>query len=107
MYEGRVAILRRVQLFATMRVRKHKQKRTQAVNAMLTPTELRKNIYNILDQVLETGKPVEVKRRGQVLRIVPARPVDKFQRLTRRADVIKGDPDDLIHIEWEVDFDLP
>jgi len=68
---------------------------------MITPTRLRKDIYKILDQVLETGKPIEVKRRGQVLRIVPAKPVDKFQRLARRADAITGNPDDLIHIEWE------
>ncbi len=74
---------------------------------MLTPTELRKNVYKILDQVLETGKPVDIKRRGKVLRIVPAKPVDKFQRLTPRPNVIKGDPEDLVHLEWEVDLDLP
>ncbi len=74
---------------------------------MMTPTELRKNIYKILDQVLETGQPVEIKRRGSVLRIVPAEPVDKFQRLTSRPEVIQGDPEDLVHLEWEVDLDLP
>ena len=74
---------------------------------MIGPTELRKNIYKILDTVLETGSPVEIKRKGKILRITPAEPVDKFQRLTPRPDVIQGDPDDLIHIEWEVDFDLP
>ena len=67
---------------------------------MSNPTEFRKDIYKILDQVLETGKPVEIKRRGKILRIVSAESVDKFQRLTPRPDVIRGDPDDLIHIEW-------
>ncbi len=74
---------------------------------MLNPTELRKNIYKILDRVLETGQPVEIKRRGQILRIVPAESVDKFQHLTPRPDVIKGDPEDLVHLEWEVNLDLP
>ena len=31
----------------------------------VTPTELRANIYNLLDQVLKTGIPLEVRRRGQ------------------------------------------
>ena len=74
---------------------------------MITPTELRKNIYKILDQVLETGQPVEIRRKGRVLRIVPVQPVDKFERLTPRPEVIQGDPEDLVHLEWEVDFDLP
>ncbi len=74
---------------------------------MISPTELRKNIYKILDQVLETGQPVEIKRRGSVLRIVPAEPVDRFQRLASRPEIIKGDPEELVHLEWEVDLDLP
>ncbi|HHB91214.1 MAG TPA: type II toxin-antitoxin system Phd/YefM family antitoxin [Anaerolineae bacterium] len=74
---------------------------------MISPTELRKNIYKILDQVLETGQPVEIKRRGRVLRIVPAEPVDKFQRLVSRPEIIQGDPEDLVHLVWEVDLDLP
>jgi len=74
---------------------------------MISPTELRKNIYRILDQVLETGAPVTIKRRGKLLRISPVEPVDKFQRLAHRPDVIRGDPNDLVHIEWELDLDLP
>src|SRR5688572_10675401 len=29
------------------------------------------DIYRILDQVLETGVPVEIERRGKLLKIVP------------------------------------
>ena len=74
---------------------------------MITPTELRKNFYKIPDQVLETGQPVEIKRRGRVLRIVPAEPVHNFQRLVSPPEIIKGDPEDLVHLVWEVDPDLP
>lgn len=67
---------------------------------MNSPTEHRENIHEILDQVLETGKPVEMEWRGRMLRIIPIEPMDKFQRLTPRPDVIRGDPDALIHVEW-------
>ena len=30
----------------------------------VSPSEIRKNIYNLLDQVLETGIPLEIKRKG-------------------------------------------
>ena len=31
----------------------------------VTASKLRENIYRILDQVLETGVPVEIERRGK------------------------------------------
>ena len=37
---------------------------------MITASSLRQNIYTILDEVLETGVPVEIERKGQILRIV-------------------------------------
>lgn len=36
----------------------------------LTASKLRENIYRVLDQVLETGEPVEIERNGRRLRIV-------------------------------------
>jgi hypothetical protein len=40
----------------------------------LTASKLRENIYRILDEILETGIPVEIERKGRILRIVPAQP---------------------------------
>lgn len=34
-------------------------------------TRLRQNLYAILDSVLENGQPVEIERKGHILRIVP------------------------------------
>ena len=65
----------------------------------VTASKLRADIFNILDHVLETGEPVEIERRGQLLRIVPEQPRSKFDRLVRR-DAIVGDPDDLVSIDW-------
>lgn len=75
----------------------------------VTPTELRANIYNLLEEVLTTGVPIEIKKGTQKLRIVPVDKVDKLQNLVVRPNVIQGDPQDLPDIHWEgvVQLDLP
>jgi len=37
----------------------------------ITVTELRGNIYKLLDEVLNTGIPIEIKKGGKKLKIVP------------------------------------
>jgi prevent-host-death family protein len=66
---------------------------------VLTASKLRENIYRILDRVLETGRPVEIRRRGRTLRIVPAEPADRLARLSRRPYLV-GDPEELVHCDW-------
>ncbi|MBL0716462.1 MAG: type II toxin-antitoxin system Phd/YefM family antitoxin, partial [Desulfosarcina sp.] len=61
----------------------------------ITPTELRQNIYKLLDEVLNTGIPIEINKGGKKLRIVPADKTKKLQNLISRPNVIKGNPDDL------------
>ena len=75
----------------------------------VTPTELRSNIYNLLDEILSTGVPIEISKGNRKLRIVPVEKRDKLQNLIPRPNVIKGDPDDLVNISWEkeVNLDLP
>lgn len=65
----------------------------------LTASKLRENIYRILDQVLETGVPVEIRRKGQTLKIVPAEPSSKLARLRTR-DYLVGDPEAIVHMDW-------
>lgn len=66
----------------------------------LTASKLRQDIYRILDRVLETGVPVEIERRGRILRIVPERSVDKLSALPRRDDYLRCDPEELVHLDW-------
>jgi hypothetical protein len=66
---------------------------------MLTASKLRENIYGILDQVIETGKPIEVLRKGKVLKIVPETPAPKLARLRKRR-AYKGDPDEILSMDW-------
>jgi hypothetical protein len=66
-----------------------------------TATDLRAHLYEILDRVAETGRPVEIVRRGVELQIVRKRAAPVKRSLSRALpDLIVGDPDELIHVEW-------
>jgi prevent-host-death family protein len=65
----------------------------------VTASKLRADIYNILDESLKTGVPVEVVRKGRVLKIVPESKPNKLGRLKKR-DYFVGDSDDVLHIDW-------
>ena len=66
----------------------------------ITASDLRQDIYRILDSVLDSGQPVEVERRGRRLKIAPVVPASKLSRLVPRTTFLRGDPDDLISIDW-------
>jgi antitoxin (DNA-binding transcriptional repressor) of toxin-antitoxin stability system len=66
----------------------------------LTPSQLRADIYRLLDRILETGVPLEIDRRGKTLLIVAAQAPGRLDRLPSRPTFINGDPDDLVHLDW-------
>jgi hypothetical protein len=65
----------------------------------LTASRLRQDIYRILDEVLKTGVPVEIERRGKVLKIVPPEGSSKLDSLQPR-DCLCVDPEDIVHVDW-------
>ena len=70
----------------------------------LTASRLRANVYRVLDQVLETGVPVEIERHGRRLRILPVTTgrrgvASKLARLKPR-EYLRCRPETLIHIDW-------
>jgi antitoxin (DNA-binding transcriptional repressor) of toxin-antitoxin stability system len=67
-------------------------------------TDLRRDIYKILDRVLATGEAVEVERKGRRLRIVPADGAPPTKRLRAMPDLIVGDPGGLEHIDWSAEW---
>ena len=75
----------------------------------ITPTELRGNIYQILDDILNTGVPVKISKGDRKLIITPLESTDKLRNLRKRKHVVKGNPEDLVNITWanEVNLDLP
>ena len=36
----------------------------------VTASKLRQDIYNLLDRVLATGEPLEIERKGQLLKVI-------------------------------------
>lgn len=63
-------------------------------------TDLRKNIYKILDHILITGEVVEIERKGRRLRIVPVTEASRLDRLRPLEGLIVGEPADLEHVDW-------
>jgi hypothetical protein len=70
----------------------------------VTATELRKNIYKLLDEVLDTNTPIEIERKGKRIIIAPAEPGSRLGRLEPHADCIVGDPEELVHLDWSEEW---
>ncbi|MFO8073383.1 MAG: type II toxin-antitoxin system Phd/YefM family antitoxin [Polyangia bacterium] len=66
----------------------------------ITASELRSNIYKIIDRVLRTGERVEIRRKNDRVMLVPCERASKLSRLERRDDYVVGDPDELVHLDW-------
>lgn len=91
---------------ASVRMSYQSSVRTNLERAALatTASKLRANIYRMLDQVLETGQPLEIERNGKTLVIAPKQEQSIWDRLPRREGFIVGDPDELIHIDWSSEW---
>ena len=72
----------------------------------MTLTELRKNIYSVFDEVIKTGKTIEIQSKGKTVSLSPGKRVAKLERLKKAAlpQAIIGNPDDLIHLDWEKEW---
>jgi antitoxin (DNA-binding transcriptional repressor) of toxin-antitoxin stability system len=66
-----------------------------------TATDLRAHLYEVLDHVVLTGEPVIIERKGVELCLArKPQAKRKSKRVKKLANLIVGDPDDLIHMEW-------
>lgn len=68
----------------------------------VTLTALRQNIFQLADQVLETGEPVVIERNGRHLLLTPEKPKLEWNKLPRRNAII-GNPEELAELnvcEW-------
>ncbi len=66
----------------------------------LTASKLRQEVYKILDEIIRTGKPAEIERNGNVLRIVPV--VSSYTKLSKLKSrkLCSEDSDNFEHIDW-------
>ncbi|MEE9352130.1 MAG: hypothetical protein V3U78_07710 [Thiotrichaceae bacterium] len=58
-------------------------------------TTLQQQLFKAVDQVIETGIPLEVERNGHRLKIVLEEKKGKLTKL-KQHDCIVGDPDELV-----------
>ncbi len=65
----------------------------------VTSKQLERNLSQLLDEVLETGQPIEVLHHEKRLKII-AVSKGKLQNLLFRPKTINGNPDDLVSISW-------
>lgn len=66
----------------------------------ITATQLRANVYQVLDEILETGMPQEVKRGDSKLVILPAKSRRRLKDRPKR-DGLNCTVDELIATSWE------
>ncbi len=70
----------------------------------ITASKLRQDLFRILDQVLETGVPVEIERNGETLQIVRVASRSKLSNLVERPSVLGCNPEDIVHLDWSKDW---
>jgi hypothetical protein len=69
----------------------------------VTASKLRENVYQLLDEVIATGTPLEVVRKGVVLRIEPEFVESKLSRLKKRGG-FEGNSDDIAGMDWSSEW---
>jgi hypothetical protein len=62
------------------------------------------NIYEILDQVIETGTPATIVLKGKQLLISPSQATSKLDLLEDHPGFILGDPEELVHVDWSSEW---
>jgi hypothetical protein len=67
---------------------------------IITATKLRQNLYRILDEILDSGIPVKINRKGEILKIMPEKKKSKLERLAEHSTII-GDPESIISINFD------
>ncbi len=69
---------------------------------------LRQDLFKSVDQVIATGIPLEVKRKGKIVKIIVEEKKDKLANL-KPHDCIVGDPEDLVSLHmhhWDEEPEL-
>lgn len=72
----------------------------------MTATELRANLYRVLDEVGATGKPCRIVRGGQAFVIDREPPRKKRRDLSKlkKRRLFKGSFEDLVNTSWESEW---
>ena len=73
-------------------------------NMSLSLTALRPHLFGYVDEVIKTGVPLEIKRKGHIVKIIVEKPESKWDNLVKR-DGLVGDPEDFVDLHmphWDI-----
>lgn len=70
----------------------------------ITPTDFRQNLFKLLDEVLESGKVLEINRNGNIIKIVPPKKKNKLEKLIAHPDAVIGDSEELVSMDWSKEW---
>jgi len=70
----------------------------------LTASKLRQEVYKILDEIIQTGRPAEIERNGYILKIVPVK--HNFRKLSKlkKRRLTNEDSNNFEHIDWQMEW---
>lgn len=69
----------------------------------VTPTKLRENLFSLLDEAIETGKVLDVKRKGHILHIVPEKKLSKLDNIVPKK-ITNASDEEIIDANWEKEW---
>jgi len=71
----------------------------------ISVSNLRSNMYQALDAIIETGIPLVLHRKGHLIRISLATPEggEKLSRIKKRRCIV-GSPETLVHLDWSSEW---
>jgi len=69
----------------------------------VTASTLRENVYTILDQIIESGVPIEITRKGHLLRIIPSEPASRLARLKKRR-CLNVPAEEILGLDWSKEW---
>jgi len=70
----------------------------------ITPTDFRKDLFNLLDSILESGKVLEINRNGHIFKVVPPKKSSKLDKLIAHPDAVVGNSDDFVSMDWSSEW---
>ena len=67
------------------------------------------DLEGFLEHILKNKKSLEIEYKGRRLIVSPAGHEDKLSKLIPHPDCIKGDPEDIVRMDWSREWnnDLP
>ncbi len=68
-------------------------------------TKLRADLYKIVDQVIETGLPIDIERHGKKVRIIALEKKSKLANIKPHPGTITGNPEKLVHLDWSSEWE--